>query len=1003
MAILRRSPLRLLHRPAARHVSSTAHAKSGRLTVGIRREDPIRIWERRCPLTPDVVNELVDKHGVDVLVEECDRRVWTTDDFVKAGARLAPTLSPAHIILGIKETPLHEVLNDPVPHPASLTPRTHLMFSHTIKGQMYNMELLSKYVSASHARGGSPTEDPALLPRLVDYELLTGEDGKRTVGFGWFAGVAGALESLNALAHAHLELGVASPFLYTPRPHSHPTLAAIRSLLRDEVGARIIAEGTPRSLGPIVFGVTGFGKVAQGVLDLLEDLPIQRVKVDDLPALVSDPNTDLHKIYLVHALPQEYFVRKDGVAYSRSDYYANPHRYESVFHDKIAPYLSLLLHGAGWAPDFPRTISNAQLVTTLEKAQQVGRGRFACVGDISCDIEGGLEFLPRSSTLSAPFFSIKPSPSLPPVTIMAVDILPTSLPLEASQHFSNVLTPYLRTLIDEYRGSSEPNDEATMLRRAALDRATVAQGGELSKEFEWLKEPLGAWAAGCKASIGPESPVGAAGDATHKLGLPAGQVPPRKKRVLMLGSGMVAGPAIEAICRRPDVELVVASNVLSEAERRIAEFANARAVQGDMQDAAKISGLVERADVVISLLPVPFHPAVAKLCIQHKKHLVTASYISPDMAALHDQAAAADVVLLNEVGLDPGIDHLSAISLIDRLKSQGKHVTHFTSFCGGLPAPEAAMGVPLAYKFSWSPRGVLVAALNPARFKVEGEVVQVRNEELLTSGIPDVPISDIMRFEGLPNRDSLPYAGQYGLDNPQSQELRTIFRGTLRYPGFSKLMHGFRDIGLLDHMSKIQLSDWSDLVRKSLEVRLGHALPKDEASLLSAIRDFSQSHATDDLFDALRWFSLVAPQESQARTIESLPPAPSSTSPLDAFALLLANKLRYQPDERDMVVLSHEIVASSAASSQTEVHTSSLIAVGNAKASAMARCVGLPVAFAALHVLDGGVKLRGVHGPTDRQVYEHMLSRLDEEGLGMKETVGTRAQVGRALRRRYCS
>lgn len=153
--------------------------------------------------------------------------------------------------------------------------------------------------------------------------------------------------------------------------------------------------------------------------------------------------------------------------------------------------------------------------------------------------QGGLEFLPRSSTLSAPFFSIRPSPALPPVTLMAVDILPTALPLEASTHFSDVLVPYLRTLIGEYRGASEA-DEGAEFRRAALERATVARSGSLSKHFEWLKEPLGTWAAST------------ASDAEPKVAVPL-----RKKRILLLGSGMVAGPAIEAICKRSDVELVV--------------------------------------------------------------------------------------------------------------------------------------------------------------------------------------------------------------------------------------------------------------------------------------------------------------------------------------------------------------------------------------------------------------------------------------------------------------
>lgn len=221
-----------------------------------------------------------------------------------------------------------------------------------------------------------------------------------------------------------------------------------------------------------------------------------------------------------------------------------------------------------------------------------------------------------------------------------------------------------------------------------------------------------------------------------------------------------------------------------------------------------------------------------------------------------------------------------------------------------------------------------------------------------------------------------------------------------RYPGFSELMFGFRAIGLLDNSTPTRLQDWSELVPKSLEVRLGRSLPKDESSTISAIRDVLPTGSPEDLICALRWFSLLPPLGPQKTPV--LPHVPGhQTTSLDAFASLLADRLRYQPGERDMVVLSHEIVASSQDSSQSEVHTSSLIAVGDSKASAMARCVGLPVAIAALHVLDGGVKLRGVHGPTDRQIYEHMLPRLEEAGLGMRESVGHKALVGQALQQRF--
>ncbi|KAF9815156.1 hypothetical protein IEO21_04774 [Rhodonia placenta] len=1006
MPMLRRAPFRLIRASSTRPYHATPSC-AAKLTIGIRREDPQRIWERRCPLTPDAVNRLVEQDDVDVLIQECDRRVWSTGEFVKAGAKIHPTLAPAHIIMGIKETPLSEVLNSPVPAPGDtahtpLVPRTHLMFSHTIKGQLYNMELLSKYLSRStYAPGGTSVNEPDLLSRLIDYELLTGEDGKRTVGFGWFAGVAGALESLNAMAHAHLELGVASPFLYTPRPHSHPTLDSIRRLLREEVGARIASQGSPEILGPIIFGVTGTGKVAEGVLDILQELPIEKVNVADLPALVNNPDTDLRKIYVLHALPEDYFARNDGQPYTRSDYYANPSDYKSEFHTKVAPYLSLLLHGAGWAPSFPRLMTNDQLPIVLEKARQIGKGRFACVGDISCDLEGGLEFLSRHSTLSAPFYSHRPSTlpaHLPPVTIMAVDILPTALPLEASQHFCNVLTPYLRTIISGYREGSSITEVEEVKRIEALDRATVARGGTLTENFHWLEKPLGIWSS-TRDAVNPEQISPSASEGSSKVNKSSATLQPKKK-VLLLGSGMVAGPAIEEICKRVDIQLIVASNNLVDAEEKTKAFANASALPVDMGDLHKVSCLVAEADVVISLLPAPLHPSVANLCIKHRKHLITTSYIAPAMKALHAAAVSADVLLLNEIGLDPGIDHCSAVSLLDRLRAEGNEILSFTSFCGGLPAPECAEDAPLGYKFSWSPRGVLSAALNDAHFLVQGREFNLPGSGLLQAHIPNVPVSKVLQFEGLANRDSLPYAALYGLQVPD--QVRTVFRGTLRYPGFSKLMAGFIKIGLLETMPSVHLDDWSSLTRKALEERLGELVMDDEASILSAVRDATGLDDVAELIDALRWLSIMPRKLAEVssnvldRPSASLPPVPSRPMPpIDLFALLLAHKLRYQPTERDLVVLHHEIVAQPKPTGRTSspqlttTYTSSLISYGTPETSAMARCVGLPVAFAALQVLDGTVNLRGVHGPTDKAVYGTVLAKLEGVGLGMKESSRT--------------
>ncbi|KIJ67291.1 hypothetical protein HYDPIDRAFT_127170 [Hydnomerulius pinastri MD-312] len=964
--MIRRSPQTLsqrlrkctsVHSQATRRALATIVSSSSKLTIGIRREDPSRIWERRCPLTPDAVESLVNKDSVDVLIQDCDRRVFPVDQYIKAGARLHHTLEPAHIVLGIKETPLSELVTSPLnplrPGSRSLVPRTHLMFSHTTKGQPYNMELLSRFLSQDPQRH--------LSPRLIDYELLTGRDGKRTVGFGWFAGVAGALESLSALAHAHLELGVASPFLHTPRPHTHVSLPSLRAALR-AIGQDIINDGTPKSLGPFVIGLTGNGNVSQGVLSILEELPVVKVNVKDLPALVSSPDTDLHKVYLVHASPEEYLSRVDGGQYDRTHYYGNPSLYKSDFATKVAPYLTLFLNGVGWLPEFPRLMTNEALTTALTRAAEVGRARFGTIGDISCDVEGGLEFMPRASTNSDPFFKHRPATlpaHLPSVQIMSVDILPSSLPLDASQHFCGVLMPYLKALINEYRG--EPADQELS---EALKVATVARDGQLQGKHTWLAEPVGKWQS-ITAAAQSESVA-------------------RKKRVLMLGSGMVAGPAVHELFKRSDIELVVASNSSIEAESLIRGLPNASACLLDVTDGEKISRLVEGADVVISLLPVPFHPSVAELCIQHGKHLITASYISPAMRSLSERAESANVLLLNEIGLDPGIDHCSALSLLKQLRKDNKRVLSFTSFCGGLPAPEAS-DVPLGYKFSWSPRGVLNAALNGARFKLDGKVMEIPGDRILSNYFPDVPISNVLKLEGIANRDSLPYADTYGLG--KLDNLRTVLRGTLRYPGFVDLVHSFKAVGLLDvdPSSHVLLRSWSDLARLALEKRLKERIPEDPRSFHSALSAVVSDARRDDVLRALEWFDLTPSRQVS----QDLPPVPSKPlAPIDLLTSVLAHKLKYNPGERDLVVLSHEIVAQpSIPGAATEVHTSSLVTYGTSTASAMSRCVGLPVAFAALAVLDGKVIGRGVQGPTEEVLYQAVLDGLEEVGLQMKESV----------------
>ncbi|KAH8995677.1 Saccharopine dehydrogenase-domain-containing protein [Lactarius akahatsu] len=959
---LRRVPVPL---PPGRFTHRFYASQSTPVTVGIRREDPGRKWERRAPLTPDAVAELVSHDKVRVLIQECERRVFPVGEYIRAGAEVHSTLAPAHLVVGIKETPLPSLITSPVPSitQGSLVPRTHMMFSHTIKGQEFNIPLLSRFL-AGGGKYADPhlAEDGSLGARLIDYELLTGPDGKRTVAFGWHAGVAGTLEALVAMAKKHLEHGVASPFLYTPRPHTSSSLDAHRAQLR-HIGSQIVEHGTPKSLGPVIFGVTGNGNVTQGVLSILSELPIATVNVQDLPALCGNPGTDLRKIYLVHALPGSYISRNDGAPYDRSDYYANPHEYRSEFHTKIAPYLTLLLNGVGWNVGFPRLLTTAQLA--LAK-------RLAAIGDISCDIDGGLEFVTRSTTIDAPSFDVNG------VTVVAVDILPASLPQDASVHFSERLLRYVRSVVNDYKGAKDEDVEASN----ALKGATIASHGRFEKRHEWLVPKVKAWRATQDIRRHDTS------DMRSAVGGRGGSVAKRKRRVLVLGSGMVAGPAVDELAGRPDIELIVASNSLQEAEKLVAVHPNARALFATMDDQTQVSQLVKESDIVISLLPATLHPTVAELCVEHKKHMVTASYVSPAMRSLHSRAQSAGIILLNEIGLDPGIDHCSAHALLSRLRAENKRVVGFTSFCGGLPAPEAAEGVPLGYKFSWSPRGVLRAVGEDAKFLLSGRNWEIPGESLLLQHFPDVPLSNVLKLEGLANRDSMHYAETYSLDGG---ELRTMLRGTLRYPGFAALMHSFGAIGLLESTKTIHLDRWSSLTRLALEQKLGVPIPDGDApTLSSALASVLPPSRVPALLEALNWLQLVPSPDASPLAGSPIPVPGQALPPADALALHLAHALRYEPRERDLVLLHHEVVACDPSSDTERVYTSSLTAYGDARASAMARTVGLPVAFAALRVLDGSVRATGVCGPiADEAVWRGVLEGLESKGLCFKESVSS--------------
>ncbi len=271
--------------------------------------------------------------------------------------------------------------------------------------------------------------------------------------------------------------------------------------------------------------------------------------------------------------------------------------------------------------------------------------------------------------------------------------------------------------------------------------------------------------------------------------------------ILILGAGFVAGPFVRYFLERDAVRVRVGDLEPDKAAALVGNHPRASSFGLDLRDEAGLDREVAAADLVVSLVPYAFHVTVAKACLRRGKHMVTTSYVSDAMRALDAEARRAGVAILNEVGLDPGIDHMEAMRLIHDIQAEGGRVEGFTSYCGGLPAPEANTN-PFGYKFSWSPRGVLLAGTNEARYLKDGREVRIPGQDLFDH-YEVVTVPGLGIFEGYPNRNSLPYLELYGIPGA-----RTMFRGTFRYPGWCRTMKALADLGYLGQDVRV-LAGWS--------------------------------------------------------------------------------------------------------------------------------------------------------------------------------------------------
>nr|CRX79225.1 hypothetical protein ls5931a1_00038 [Leucosporidium scottii] len=793
--------------------------------------------------------------------------------------------------------------------------------------------------------------------RFIDWELLgdTSSSGQfqRTTAFGWYAGFAAAADGLQGLGTKLLaSCGVSSPLLSLQRPHQ--ATGGVEEIVKKlkEVGEQWRAEGGRQGLGgPLTLVISGRGRVGKGAESAFDHLGVEWVTMEELRRITADENADVSKIYAVQLELKDWLKNKEGKAFDREEYRQHPERFESSFAKDIAPHTTLFLNGGFWEPGCPRILTTAELASVQQEAPE---GRFLSVVDVGCDWGGALEFVVKPTTVDDPVVQFDAStgeitrdPATPHTTqVSSVEIYPSTLPLDASNHFSEAILPYVRSLL------ADPTCSGKDKIAVSLRNAIVCEDGELVERHQKLYELLKEREAGRGA-----------------------------KRVVLLGSGLVAGPAVKTLAARENVDIIIASNDLKSAEKLAQPYRNVTATPLDASNSRAVESLVADADVVLSLLPAPLHVGVAKLCIKNGTSLVTASYVSPEMNGLHAEAKEADIVLLNELGLDPGIDHASAMKLIEEARESGNEITSFVSFCGGLPSPELSGG-PLGYKFSWSPRGVLTAALNDARFRLNSREVLIPGAKLLSQNFAEVPIVAGFAFEGVANRNSLGYLKEYGLP----EDLPTILRGTLRYPGFARTVNVFKQLGLLSleplDSAPARWEETTDLCLR----RAGHSVTNRDSRLqaISELSGSSDVKLAEDVLSTLEELHL-APSSSTATVEASLPAVPTSPqAPIDLLSTLLGAQLAYTGTERDAVILHHELTTTSP-TKETELFTSTLVQYGNPDESAMATTVGVPIALGALLILDGAISNRGIVSPSSPEVWKPLLDSLDGAGVKLVE------------------
>ncbi|XP_062439268.1 alpha-aminoadipic semialdehyde synthase, mitochondrial isoform X2 [Rhea pennata] len=619
---------------------------------------------------------------------------------------------------------------------------------------------------------------------------------------------------------------------------------------------------------------------------------------------------------------------------------------------KIAPYTTCLINGIYWEQHTPRLLSRQDAQKLLVPVKSTAAAREGCpelphkllaICDISADTGGSIEFMTECTTIDSPFCMydadqhiIHDSVEGSGILMCSIDNLPAQLPIEATEYFGDMLFPYIEEML--LSEGSEPLENQNY--SSVVRDAVIASNGSLTAKYEYIQK------------------LRERREYAQSLNMD------NKKRVLLLGSGYVSGPVLEYLTRDSSIDITVASVMKEQLEQLTRKYGSVTPVHMDVIKHEKnLSSLVKKHDLVISLLPYSVHPLVAKKCINNKVNLVTASYLTPAMKELQESIEDAGITVISEMGLDPGLDHMLAMECIDKAKEVGATIVSYTSFCGGLPAPEHSDN-PLRYKFSWSPQGVLLNTVQSATYLKDGEIVSIPAGGALLDSVTSMDFFPGLNLEGFPNRDSTKYAEPYGI-----QTAHTLLRGTLRYKGYSKTMGGFVKLGLINPdpyplSSTTPPLTWKELMCKQIGIK-----PSAEYSALKEAV-FSKLGKDKSQLEAVEWLGLLGDE-----------PVPAADSIVEALAKHMEMKLPFGTGERDMIVMRNEIGLRHPSGHLEDKFISLVVYGDNNGYSAMAKTVGYPTAIAAKMVLDGEINTKGMVIPLTKNIYGPILERVRAEGI----------------------